>query len=188
MKRIGAWAIGIGALVSVGPLAVERGYAGENEAKCTLATLNGQYLFGGGSATLFPPAFGVTAPSIANSAGYHIFYGDGTGMDLVTFTVNGVNQNVPSPVPTTYTVLDHRRRPDGRDDLVPRDEIPCPPDQHAENVERARADRHRHKNTALVAPEQAAPVKAEAFEQENVTHGERVPACALHARPSLRKF
>jgi hypothetical protein len=56
-------------------------------------------------------------------------------------------------------VLDHRRRPDGSDDLVPRDEIPCPPDQHAENGERARADRHRHENTALVTPEQAAPIE-----------------------------
>jgi hypothetical protein len=25
-------------------------------------------------------------------------------MDFVTFTVNGVNQNVPSPVPITYTL------------------------------------------------------------------------------------
>jgi hypothetical protein len=106
MKRIGAWAIGIGVLVGVGPLAVEQGYAGENEAKCTLATLNGQYLFAG-SGTLFPPAFGIpkgTPPSPAASAGYHIFNGDGTGTDFVTFTVNGINKNVQSPVPITYTL------------------------------------------------------------------------------------
>jgi hypothetical protein len=103
MKRVGLWAIGIGVLVSAGPLNGEQAYARENEAKCTLATLKGQYLFAG-SGTLFPPAFGVTAPSVDNSAGYHIFNGDGTGMDFVTFTVNGVDQNVPSPLPITYTL------------------------------------------------------------------------------------
>jgi hypothetical protein len=106
MKRAGRWAIGIGVLVSVGPLAVEQGYAGDHEGKCTLATLKGQYLFAG-SGMLFPPAFGVpegTPPSVTNSAGYHIFNGDGTGMDFVTLTVNGVDQHVPSPVPITYTL------------------------------------------------------------------------------------
>jgi hypothetical protein len=101
MKRVGLWAIGIGLLVSVGPLAGEQGYAGENEAKCTLATLNGQYLFAG-NGTLLPPA--VSAPSITASAGYHIFNGDGTGTDFVTFFLNGVDQHVPSPVPITYTL------------------------------------------------------------------------------------
>ena len=106
MTRAGLWAIGIGVLVSVGPLAVEQGYAGDHEGKCTLATLKGQYLFAG-SAMLFPPAFGIpegTPPSVGSSAGYHIFNGDGTGMDFVTFTVNGVDQHVPSPVLITYTL------------------------------------------------------------------------------------
>jgi hypothetical protein len=103
MKRIGLWAIGLGALVSAGPLAVDKAYGGEKEGICTLATLNGQYLFAG-SGTLFPPAFGVTSPSAAASAGYHIFNGDGTGTDFVTFTVNGIDQHVPSPAPITYTL------------------------------------------------------------------------------------
>ena len=106
MKRAGLWAIGIGVLVSAGSLAVEQGYAGDHEGKCTLATLKGQYLFAG-SAMLFPPAFGIpegTPPSVGNSAGYHIFNGDGTGMDFVTAIVNGVDQHVPSPVPITYTL------------------------------------------------------------------------------------
>jgi hypothetical protein len=103
MKRAGLWAIGIGVLVSAGPLAVGEGYAGEDEAKCTLATLQGQYLFAG-PATLFPPAFGVTTPTLAASAGFHIFNGNGTGTDFVTLTVMGINQNVPSPVPITYTL------------------------------------------------------------------------------------
>jgi hypothetical protein len=67
MKLIGPWVIGIGVLVSVGPLAVEQGYAGDNEAKCTLATLNGQYLFAG-PATLFAPAFGLTGTETAVAA------------------------------------------------------------------------------------------------------------------------
>jgi hypothetical protein len=100
MKRATLWAIGVSLALSGG---MAQGYAGEKEDKCTLATLNGQYLFAG-PATLFPPAFGVTAPAIAASAGFHIFSGDGTGTDFVTLTVNGVNQNVPSPVPITYTL------------------------------------------------------------------------------------
>ena len=103
MKRVELWAIGIGILAGIGFLTVEPGYAEDGAKKCSLATLNGQYLFAG-SGTLFPPAFGVTKPSVGNSAGYHIFNGDGTGTDVVTFVVNGVNQNVPSPVPITYTL------------------------------------------------------------------------------------
>ena len=102
MKRLSLWALGIAALLSVGLLTVEQGNA-DGETRCTLATLRGQYLFAG-SGTLFPPAFGVTEPALANSAGYHIFNGDGTGTDWVTFVVNGVNLNVPSPVPITYTL------------------------------------------------------------------------------------
>jgi len=102
MTRLSVWAVGIAALVSVALLTVERGDA-DGATRCTLATLQGQYLFAG-SGTLFPPAFGVTEPSSANSAGYHIFNGDGTGTDFVTFSVNGVNQNVPSPVAITYTL------------------------------------------------------------------------------------
>jgi len=106
MKRAGLWAIGVGALLGVSLFTMERAYAGENDhpTKCTLATLNGQYLFAGPDTLLFPPAFGVTTPSVSASAGYHIFNGDGTGTDFVTFTVNGINQNVPSPVATTYTL------------------------------------------------------------------------------------
>jgi hypothetical protein len=39
---------------------------------------------------------------VAASAGFHIFNGDGTGFDFVTFTVNGIDQHVPSPVAITY--------------------------------------------------------------------------------------
>ena len=102
MKRITLWAVGITALLSVGFVTVEQGHA-DGATGCTLATLKGQYLFAG-SGTLFPPTFGVTETSLANSAGYHIFNGDGTGTDFVTFSVNGVDQHVGSPVAITYTL------------------------------------------------------------------------------------
>jgi hypothetical protein len=85
---------------------VEQGYAGDGESKCTLATLNGQYLFNG-TGTLFPPAFGLTSgTATGTSAGFHIFNGDGTGFDFVTFSLNGVDLHVPSPVAITY-MLNH---------------------------------------------------------------------------------
>jgi hypothetical protein len=78
-------------------------------------------------------------------------------------------------------ILDYRPRPDGNHDLVLRDQIPLPLDQHAEHVERARADRHRHENTTFTPPEQAAPVETETPEQENVGRGECVHASASRA-------
>jgi hypothetical protein len=103
MKRVGLWALGIGVLVSVGPLAVELGYAGDNDGapKCTLATLKGRYLFAGTGMRFLP---GVTEPTVSANAGYHIFNGNGTGKDYVTFIVNGVDQHVPSPFDLTYTL------------------------------------------------------------------------------------
>jgi hypothetical protein len=103
MKRAGLWAIGIGALAGASLITMEPAYAGENDrpTRCTLATLNGQYLFGG-TGMLLPPA--VTSPVTTASAGFHIFNGDGTGTDFVTLTVNGIDQHVPSPVATTYTL------------------------------------------------------------------------------------
>jgi hypothetical protein len=104
MKRVGLPVIGLGLLVSVGFLSVERAHAGEDDhgTKCTLDTLKGQYLVAA-TGTLFPPAFGVTEQSTSAAAGYSIYYGDGTGTDWVTFTVNGV-ANVTSPTPTKYTL------------------------------------------------------------------------------------
>jgi hypothetical protein len=106
MKRVGLRAIRAGLMICVGIGAVEQGYADENDGatKCTVKTLKGRYLFGGGSATLFPPAFGVTEVSVGSAAGYHIFDGNGGGQDFVTFTVNGIDQNVPSPNQLTYTL------------------------------------------------------------------------------------
>jgi hypothetical protein len=103
MKRVGLWAIGIGVLASMAGLAVPPGYVGEHEGKCTMATLNGQYLFST-SGLLFPPACGVKSVSTGAAAGAHVFNGDGTGTDFLTFTVNGVVAVPSSSVATTYTL------------------------------------------------------------------------------------
>lgn len=70
---------------------------------CTLATLKGRYLFAD-AGTLYPPAFGVTQPTPAADAGFHLFNGDGTGADTVTFRVGGaiVLENVVAPI--SYTL------------------------------------------------------------------------------------
>ena len=101
MKRVGIWAaIGLGIFITVGLLTVPQGYA---EEKCTLKTLKGRYLFAL-TGTLFPPAFGVTEPTPSNAAGFHIFNGDGTGTDIVTFTIGGATVLSNSVTPITYTV------------------------------------------------------------------------------------
>jgi hypothetical protein len=63
-------------------------------------------------------------------------------------------------------VFDRRPRPDGVYDVGSRDEIPRPLDQHAENVEGARADRHRSEHTPRIPPVQntTTPVEAETLE------------------------
>jgi hypothetical protein len=77
MRRVGLWAaIGIGIFITVGLITVKQGYAEEKEhaPTCTLETLKGRYLFAH-SATLLPPAFGVTEPTPGHAAGFHIFNG-----------------------------------------------------------------------------------------------------------------
>jgi hypothetical protein len=56
------------------------------------------------SGVLLPPAFGVSVPTQGADAGIHIFNGDGTGTDTVTFRIGSkiVLQNVVSPL--VYTV------------------------------------------------------------------------------------
>lgn len=75
----------------------------DNHRVCTLATLQGRYLFAE-SGVVLPPAFGVAVPTQAADAGIHIFNGDGTGTDTVTFRIgnNIVLENVVSPL--LYTV------------------------------------------------------------------------------------
>jgi hypothetical protein len=93
--------VGIGLFITVGLLIVEPGYA--QEPTCTLKTLKGRYLFAM-AGPLLPPAFGITEPTPSDTAGFHIFNGDGTGTDIVTFRLGGetVLENEVSPL--TYTV------------------------------------------------------------------------------------
>ena len=107
MKRLTLTAIGAVALAGMALLTVERSFAGEvnHPTKCSLETLNGQYLVAANGA-LFPPAFGVTEQSVSAAAGYSVYNGDGTGSDWVTFTIDGIVAvgAVPTPTPTTYTL------------------------------------------------------------------------------------
>ena len=110
MKYVALQAIGLGLLTSVGLPNLESAYAGENDhpGKCTLETLNGQYLVAANGSLIPPvPLFSIpaeTPPLVTAAAGYSIYSGDGTGTDWVTFTVNGINQDVTSPTPTKYTL------------------------------------------------------------------------------------
>jgi hypothetical protein len=107
MKRLISTAIGAVTLAGMALLTVERPYAGEYDhpTKCTLETLNGQYLVAA-NGTLFPPAFGVMEQSVSSAAGYSTYNGDGKGTDWVTFAINGAVAigAVPTPTPTTYTL------------------------------------------------------------------------------------
>jgi hypothetical protein len=88
------------------PLAASNGQESQASATpraCTLATLQGRYLFAE-SGVLLPPAFGVAIPTQAADVGFHIFNGDGTGTDIVTVRIGStvVLENLVSPL--VYTV------------------------------------------------------------------------------------
>jgi hypothetical protein len=65
-------------------------------------------------------------------------------------------------------ILDHRSRPGGGHNLVPREEISRSLKQDAEHIERTRADFDRRQSGIFIPAEQAAPVQTEPLEQENV--------------------
>jgi hypothetical protein len=111
LRRMVPVAIAIG-LVAIAALSLSRTVTAsgaqnpqgpDGHAACTLATLQGRYLFAD-SGVLLPPAFGVTQPTLAADAGVHIFNGDGTGTDTVTFRIGTeiVLENVVAPI--FYTV------------------------------------------------------------------------------------
>ena len=102
MKRARSWAA-IGIFITVGLLTVAPGHAEKKGDGCSLKTLKGRYLFALNS-TLLPPAFGVTEPTPSSAAGFHVFNGDGTGTDIVTFRLGGVTVLENSVAPISYTV------------------------------------------------------------------------------------
>jgi hypothetical protein len=103
MKRVSLWLIGIGILIAAGPITPHQGYAGDPAPKCTMKTLKGRYVFAL-QGTLLPPAFGVTEPTLSAAAGFHIFNGDGTGTDIVTFRLGGVTVLDNQESTVSYTV------------------------------------------------------------------------------------
>ena len=96
-------AAGLAILVGVGSSGTVGAAQNDGPQRCSVATLKGRYLFAD-AGTLYPPAFGVTEPTAAADAGFHLFNGDGTGTDTVTFRVGGavVLENVVAPI--SYTV------------------------------------------------------------------------------------
>lgn len=93
-------------MVVCGLLAVGSSAWAEDGAEgppCTLKTLKGRYLFAE-KATVLPPAFGVTGPTPGSDAGFHLFNGDGTGTEVVTFRLNGITVLRNAVVPMSYTV------------------------------------------------------------------------------------
>lgn len=109
LRRSFAIATAFVALISLGlssPLAASDGPESQTSPAprvCTLATLQGRYLFAE-SGVLLPPAFGVAVPTQAADVGFHIFNGDGTGTDIVTVRIGStvVLENLVSLL--VYTV------------------------------------------------------------------------------------
>jgi hypothetical protein len=54
--------------------------------------------------SLLPPAFGVAQPTPAAHAGFHLFNGDGTATEIVTFNIGGVTALDNTVIPFQYTV------------------------------------------------------------------------------------
>src|SRR5215207_2860768 len=106
MKRVALWmVIAIGICITVGLLTVGRGYAEDkaHEPTCSLKTLKGRYLFAL-HGTLLPPVFGITEPTESDAVGMHIFNGDGTGKDILTFRLGGQTVFENQVAPFSYTV------------------------------------------------------------------------------------
>jgi hypothetical protein len=94
---------GLGLSNPLGASTEQQSQASAAPRVCTLATLQGRYLFAE-SGVLLPPAFGVAVPTQAADVGFHIFNGDGTGKDIVTVRIGStvVLENLESPL--VYTV------------------------------------------------------------------------------------
>ncbi len=98
MKPTALWVIGIGMLASVGPLAVEQANAGENEGRCTLATLRGLYMF---AQSGYTTVNGSLVPE--GVTGKAAFHGNGTFDSLATISIGGTIMP-DDAAPGTYTV------------------------------------------------------------------------------------
>jgi hypothetical protein len=99
MKRKGLWAIGIGALVSVGPLTVQQARSWEGEpTSCSNATLKGLYMF---AQSGYTAVSGSLVPE--GVTGKDIFHGNGKFDSLATISIAG--DIIPDDAaPGTYSV------------------------------------------------------------------------------------
>jgi hypothetical protein len=82
MKRVALWVIAV--FVILGSLTLQQGYAEENETTCTLATLQGQYVF---DATGYDIVNSTPAPKAVVEL--LTLKGDGTLTSLATVSLDG---------------------------------------------------------------------------------------------------
>jgi len=100
MKRLGPWAIGVGAMVSLGLFTVQQAYSGQQggPTTCSLATLKGLYMF---AQSGYQPVGGSLVP--LGVTGKDVFHGNGAFDSLATLSIGGTI--VPGDAaPGTYTV------------------------------------------------------------------------------------
>jgi hypothetical protein len=105
LRRTAPVLLGAG-LVAVFGLSLSGTLTGSHEDDhrvCTLATLKGRYLFAS-QGTLLPPAFSVTQPTPAAHSGFHLFNGDGTATEIVTFNIGGFTALDNVVIPFQYSV------------------------------------------------------------------------------------
>jgi hypothetical protein len=105
LRRTAPAVLGAGLVAAVG-LSLSGTLTASNDDDhrgCTLATLKGRYLFAS-EGTSLPPSFGVTQPTPGAHAGFHLFNGDGTGTEIVTFNMGGVTVLDTASIPFQYTV------------------------------------------------------------------------------------
>ena len=96
MKRVGLWVIAV--LITLGSITSQQGYAQQALTDCTLATLNGPYIF---DATGYNIVNSIAAPKAIVE--FLAFDGKGTLTSLATISLDGV---VHSGIPGSgsYTV------------------------------------------------------------------------------------
>jgi hypothetical protein len=99
VKRVALWAIA--ALITVGPMTMQQGYAEEAPAACTLATLHGRYVF---DATGYNIINGIAVPKTVVE--FLRFRGDGSLTSIATVVVGGTKIQDDASGTGSYAVND----------------------------------------------------------------------------------
>lgn len=107
MKCTGFWAISMGALAGAGLLAAASANAGQNEDRCSLATLKGLYMF---AQSRYQSVNGTLVPLGVTGEG--IFYGNGKFDSLATISLGGTIFTAPAP--GTYVINPNSDNPPSR--------------------------------------------------------------------------